>query len=534
MSPENEGASAFSRYLLWTFLLLVLGLALFLSIVIGKRVREVMLEKHYAFASLLSDNLNHQIYRRYTLPMLLFYGRIDLSIPAQYERLDQLIGQAIHGLNVQELNIFDHGLTVTYSTDRLLLGRKDKASSAAEQAMNAQDPIFRIEMGLPFWRAFFQLSPEKNSFVLCTTSPLRAENRLSAPEGRGPLLGVLEFRQDITKDMLEVLHFQWSIIGLTLLSCTLIFSLLVALLRRVERALAARVEEKDRLRAELHQHERLAGMGRVIAGIAHEIRNPLGIIRSSADLLLRRMKNLDEGSRGILRAINDETLRLSATVSDFLDYARPRAPNREPVDLGLALEQAAAFFKPELDRRNISLRWESPENNLFMVYGDKELLYRALYNVLSNAAQALGAGAVPGISQDPGLAPPRSEAGEIRMEIAYAAPPPPPPPPATKKKFSDLARRLLRGGSPSAPAGPAPESEREISISIRDNGPGFATPAPRSCLEPFFTTKAGGSGLGLAIVDSIIRSHQGRLELGNVPEAGGHGARVRIFLPPIK
>lgn len=498
-AAENRDAegpfSSIARYLAWVFLVLVVSLSIFLSFMIGQNAREVVLQKQYAFASLLADNLNHQIYRRFTLPTLLGFGRIALRQPVQYERLDQLVEQVIHGMNVQELTIYDVDGTVSYSTSVEKLGRTDLASDAVVRASRDHagerivDPIFLLDMDRTFWQLFFSPNLEPGSVILRTTHPLRMEGSLSASEeDSGPPMGVLEFTQDISADIQSVLRFQWSVIGITLVSCLLIFSLMIVFLQRAERALAIRVAEKEKLQEKLYQHEKLAGMGRVIAGIAHEIRNPLGIICSSAELLLRREKSMDEGSRGILQATYDEAHRLSKTVTDFLDYARPQTPRQDPVDVYSVVEQAVTFMKPEIDKHGIKLVNGANQAGLPKVLGDKDLLYRAVYNVLGNAVQSV-AQHYQGDDHH----------GRISVSVESS--------------------RLSNTG------------DDELSIVIRDNGGGFDLPDLSTYLDPFFTTRPGGSGLGLAIVNTIVSSHHGRLELFNVGEAEQRGGVVRIILP---
>lgn len=500
LGKEPDGPfGSIARYLAWVFLVLVLGLAIFLSYMIGQSARDVVLQKQYAFAGLLADNLNHQIYRRYTLPTLVGFGRIALRQPAQYERLDQLIEQVVHGMGVHELRIYDVDNTVVYSINREWLGREDLASPEVVMAIDATEPIFNLDMQKSFLRALSMPNLEEGSVILRTTYPLRAENRLSAPPDEGVVMGVLEFTQDITKDIQSVLRFQWSIIGITLVSCLMIFSLMIAFLQRAERALAARVSEKERLQEQLFQHEKLAGMGRVIAGIAHEIRNPLGIICSSTELLLRRSKDMDAGSRGILQASYDEAQRLSKTVTDFLDYARPQRPRQDEVDIAAVLEQSVAFMKPELDRHGINLSTSLCKSGKCMVLGDKGLLYRAVYNVLGNAVQS--------VSQKYA-----DEPGRCAIWVTVETP--------------------LVVGADGMPGGPS-SGTGELSIAVRDNGLGFDLEDLSTYLDPFFTTRKDGSGLGLAIVNSIISSHQGRLELSNVDDSEG-GAIVSIILPIIK
>ena len=136
-------------------------------------------------------------------------------------------------------------------------------------------------------------------------------------------MGALELTQDITSDYEQILLFQGVVVVTCLLSSVIMFALLLMLIQRAERVLADRMAKNRQLENELHSNEKLVSMGRVIASIAHEIRNPLGIIRSSAELLQRRMGKADAGTSRILQAIYDESVRLSQTVNDFLDYARP-------------------------------------------------------------------------------------------------------------------------------------------------------------------------------------------------------------------
>ena len=243
--------------------------------------------------------------------------------------------------------------------------------------------------------------------------------------------------------------------------------------------LMERMVRTRKLEAELHQNEKLASMGRVIASIAHEIRNPLGIIRSSAELLLRRMSPSgsalpsprEEADRRILSAVYDESCRLSQIVTDFLDYARPRMPRQDPVDMNALLSQALGFLEGEMHRVGVEyVRHTPPE---LYVRGDKDLLYRAVYNIIVNAYQAIG------------------HDGVIRIR-----------------------GRVLAGDI--------------VEIAFHDSGPGFPPEALPRLLDPFFTTKDNGTGLGLPIVSTIITSHGGRLELSN-PDGGG--AQVSIILP---
>ncbi|ABM27191.1 sensor histidine kinase [Nitratidesulfovibrio vulgaris] len=497
---------SFARALSWVSLVLILTSSIVLSVVISNNARETLLRKQQDFAILLAENLNHQIYRRFTLPTLIGFGRVALRQPVQYERLDQVIQSTIHGLHVARLRIYDHSKVVSYSSDRSELGRTDLAPPDTDEALQGDEPSFDIVPGISFWRVMFLLDQEPGSYMLRTIYPLRIENRQSSLDNDGAVMGVLEFTQDITGDLGTVMRFQWLIVLTSLVSSVVLFALLQMFIRRAERIFAERVQEKQRLERELHQHEKLASMGRVIASIAHEIRNPLGIIRSSAELLLKRAangggsggggnngsggisgsngsggsngsraSNGDAMSRRILEAIYDESMRLSQTVNDFLDYARPRKPREDAVEVGLVLDQVLTFLEPELERRGVTIARDTAAD--LWTTGDKDLLYRAFYNIMVNGVQAMDG------------------PGGITMQ------------------------------------GRALPDDGVVEVSFRDSGPGFDQNTRAKLLDPFFTTKENGTGLGLPIVNSIVTSHGGTLQLDNAPEGG---AIVTVRLPAVQ
>jgi signal transduction histidine kinase len=375
------------------------------------------------------------------------------------------------------LRIFGLDMEVTYSTDKQDLGKEDLAQPSILAASSGNDdPIFDIDAAMPYWKAFLSLSLEPRSFILRTSYPLRIENRLSSSGAESPLMGVLEFTRDITTDMENAIRFQQLILAVTLGSSSVMVVLLIFFIRRAERVISARIAAEQRLQLELLQHEKLAGMGRVIASIAHEIRNPLGIIRSSAELLLKRAATFqDKGTSRIIQAIFDEARRLSQTITDFLDYARPHPPKQAHVDVSAIIAHVMAFLEPELAKRHIHVERRGLAENSPAIMGDTDLLYRAFYNVMSNALQAM------------------DDNGGLTIELVVQDEPNP-----------------------------------EVRIVFHDSGPGFPTDTLTHILDPFFTTKDDGTGLGLPIVNSIVTSHGGSLAFENHPDGG---ALVTISLP---
>ncbi|WP_243357784.1 sensor histidine kinase [Fundidesulfovibrio terrae] len=296
------------------------------------------------------------------------------------------------------------------------------------------------------------------------------------------VIGALEFTQDITEDYQKLITFQRIIILSNLVSACILFFVLRMLIHRADRLSAQRLQEREVFEREMLQNEKLASMGRMVAGIAHEIRNPLGIIRSSSELLVSRQKDKDPLTAKILTAINEEAVRLSKTVGDFLDYARPRNLNLEPVDLALILDQALTFLEQKCRDQGVEVVRAYARG--IMVRADKDLLYRAVYNILVNALEAMAGQVQDAQARD-------GEEGGVRGQIIVQV---------TQDKD-----------------GPK--------LTIMDTGPGMPEEIRDKLLDPFFTTKQTGTGLGLAITANILRSHGAALTLGENPEGG---ARVDI------
>ncbi len=465
---ERGLSLSYARTLSWCSLAVVLLTSLALSFFISNSARQTLMQRQEEFATLLAKNLNNQIFQRFAVPTILEYGRIALRQEQQYQRLDSVVKSVIEGLPVDRLRVYDFSHVVAYSTDAGEIGKKGIAPLGLEKVLGGVTPKPVIHSQFPLWQVPFRLPLDPGVFQLRVLFPLRGDSyRIGS---QSPVLGVLELTQDITSDYVQVLVFQCIIVVMCLLSSAILFALLLVIIHRAERVLTERMQKNRQLEKEIQSTERLVSMGRVVASIAHEIRNPLGIIRSTAELLQRRADKVDKGTVRLLQAIYDESVRLSQTVNDFLDYARPRQPRQDPVELELVIDQILAFVEGEFGRSGVGLKKNFEED--LWVLGDKDLLYRAFYNVLANAQQALDMG------------------GTIDIHV-----------------FRRDDRAVL---------------------DFTDSGKGFDPETLPHLLEPFFTTKEGGTGLGLPIVKSIIESHGGTIELSNAEEGG---ARVEVTLP---
>jgi two-component system sensor histidine kinase HydH len=223
------------------------------------------------------------------------------------------------------------------------------------------------------------------------------------------------------------------------------------------------------------QNEKLAAIGRLAAGIAHEVRNPLGVIRSSAAMVQEGFAAGEDAWRAC-EFIREETIRLDGLTSKLLDFARPRPLRLESVSLEKAVAHALQLAAPELERRRIGVSLEGV-GEAPGLEADADLLAQLVLDLVVNAAEAAG------------------EAGRL----------------------------VLR----------AQAGHDDVVLEVADSGPGVALGAAEQIFEPFFTTKTRGTGLGLAMVARIVQAHGGSVEIaqGRGAGPGGAGACFRVRLP---
>jgi len=459
----------FVKFISWTLLVIILSFSLLLSIFISKYAEQTLLEKQEAFALLLAENVSHQLFTRFVIPTLVKYGTIRLRNPEQAAVMDQVIQSTIHSFNISSLRIYDPKGNIGYSLDKSEVGKDGDAKYMVTKTWDSEEFSAEILAKTSKIASLFRLKLEPGSMVLRAYYPLRAERSLTNI-AKNPIMGILEFNQDITDDYLSMLNFERLVIAFSLVTSLVLFFLVLTVLRRAERLSNRQLREKEKLIFELQQQEKLAGMGRMVAGVAHEIRNPLGIICSSSELILKKARKEESSHTRILEALHEEAKRLSRTVSEFLDYARPKRPAMLELDVGRILDQVSVFMEPECEKRGVVIDREYSDD--MSAHGDKDLLYRAFYNLVANAIQAMD--------------------GEGEISI-----------------------RAARG-------------EEGLHVTLHDTGPGFTPEHLDQVRDPFFTTKDQGTGLGLALVNTIFESHGIEMHLSNGQDGG---ARVDVIFP---
>jgi two-component system sensor histidine kinase HydH len=239
--------------------------------------------------------------------------------------------------------------------------------------------------------------------------------------------------------------------------------------RRAAEGLAAANRQLHEAEEAVRRSDRLAALGQLSAGLAHELRNPLGTIRASSEMLGRNLAAENEVAREVAGFISTEVDRANSLITRFLQFARPLEIRSERADLGQTLDRAVALVEREAPGIAIYRNY-APEIPPFPF--DAELLERVFYNLVLNAAQA---------SPVDGAVTVKARAAEGIAEVA-----------------------------------------------VIDRGAGIDPKHRDSIFNPFFTTKPEGVGLGLAIVSKIVDEHGGKIAVESEP---GKGSVFRVLLP---
>ncbi|MDY6910076.1 MAG: ATP-binding protein [Thermodesulfobacteriota bacterium] len=457
------------KYLSVSSLIVFLVGTFFLSWFLSHRARAILLKKSEQYALLVAENLNHQVFFEFTLPTLMTEGEIRLSREHQYTRLHRVVQNAIRGFAVQRVNIYDPEQVLTYSTSPDQLGKKMDLGEHFHRALRGES--VSILEGPE--TTFLGFAWRNEAWKLKTYLPMWEERPMSWKRGR--VLGVFEITQDISSDYETIHRFQVIIVSSVLIFVSLLFAALLIIGRRAEVILAARTRERLRLEEELHQAERLAALGEMIAGVSHEIRNPLGIIRSTAEILASKAEN--ERQARLAGIVVEEATRLNNIVTQFLDFARPKTLEPAACRIEEIIDRILEGFEPECQKRGIRVE-RSYQTGQYKLEADANLLYRALMNLVSNATQAM------------------PEGGVLRLESA-----------------------LVMTNSRSEPA---------VEVRVSDTGAGIPPEIRHKIFNPFFTTREKGTGLGLAIVRTIVDSHCGTLDVESEP---GRGTVFVLRLP---
>jgi signal transduction histidine kinase len=464
ISEERIKPFRLVKYFTFSGLVVIFLVTLILTILNTHWVKSMQRKKSEDYAHALIENLNHQVFLQFILPIGMKYGKVQLRNQEQFERMDNVVRSTLHSFKVEDLNIYSMNNTISYSFDEARIGVNAFGGTALEQAKSGRSSSKLVQRG-SFMEILLGFPKEVH---LVTFSPLRWEE----PLGRitDTVLGVVEVVQDLSEDYQTIFRIQI----LVVITCTVLmgalFVVLVFVVKRGESIIEQRAEERMRLKEQLSRVERMSAMGEMAAGISHEIRNPLGIIRSSAELLKKKVAKIDP-SNALPDIIVEEANRLNGIITDFINFARPRSPKLNPCRLDDVIEKTLTFLAPQIEGRGYTIE-RAYQNPIPEIMGDTPMLHQSLLNLFINAMQAMPNGGHIRV----GL---RAEAGRVRIEID-------------------------------------------------DAGQGIPAGLAEKIWDPFFTTKDKGTGLGLGIVKNIIEAHGGSICIANREP---QGARVAIELP---
>ncbi len=464
--PSEEKIKPFRlvKYFTFTSLIVIFSGAIILSVLNTHRARAMQREESEKYALLLIENLNHQIFLQFIIPVALKYGEIRLREKEQFEHMDKVVRSTLHGFKVEMVNIYDMKETVSYSFNNSLIGKQNYGGAAFKKALMGETVSKQVQVGniIEILLGF----PKESNII--TFAPLRAERPLSSIPG--PVLGVIEVVQDISEEYKTIFKFQTDVIITSTIVMTVLFLVLLFVVKRGEGIIQKRAQEKLRLEEALSRSKHMSSLGEMVSGISHEIRNPLGIIRSSAELLKKKVISFDP-SNTIPDIIVEESGRLNNIITDFLNFAKPKRPGFAKCHVEEILEKNIKYLSSQTEKQGYIIK-KHHDNHLQPIMADFDMLYQAFLNLLINSIQAMRKG------------------GTISIKISSV--------------------------------------KDAVMILIEDEGEGVPDNLTEKIWDPFFTTKEKGTGLGLVIVKNIIEAHMGIIELENRP---GGGVRVKVKLP---
>jgi signal transduction histidine kinase len=241
--------------------------------------------------------------------------------------------------------------------------------------------------------------------------------------------------------------------------------------RQKAEVIRSQLEALDAARTRLAQSEKLAALGQLAAAIAHEVRNPLGVIRSAAQSVAETLPAEDTAAQRSCSFITAEIDRLTNVTSTLLAFARPLHLAPRPVAVAALFDQALLLAGADLAAKRIDIERREAAD-LPPVLADPDLLSQVILGLLGNAGEVMPSG------------------GRVVLEASRAG--------------------------------------EHVEIAVADSGPGVPADLRSRIFEPFFTTRARGTGLGLAVARHIMQAHGGSIDVGD--NAGG-GARFRLSVP---
>lgn len=460
---RSDGPFRLLKYFILSGFVVIAIVTVVLAGFLYTRSVDTLVKSAENYARLLAENLNYNIFIGFYSPLKARGVPMDLKKWDQFGALDSLIKDFTYGLKIQRIKIVDRQRKIVYSTEYDLIGKYEPEDSPLEEVFSGKS-VTRVRQQEVIESSW------QSSFLADTYYPLRewTGNYWML----GVIYGVIEITQDVT-DQYRVV--QRSIVVIMVVAVGLmvfLFVMLTLIVRRGERILLERAKRQKLLEEQLQQSEKLASIGQMVAILAHEIRNPLGIIKSSAEVLVKKENPDQYRIKKLCEVIVEEATRLSNVLSDFLEFARPKLPQLRPTSMHDLLQRVQRNLEHELKARDITWTIEHPDSYDLIFSADPDLLYQAFLNIAINAFAAMESG------------------GAMKVSMGADA--------------------------------------DTIWVDFLDSGRGIKEEHLGKIFTPFFTTHQMGTGLGLSVVHNIVTAHGGQVE---VTSEYGNWTRFRVLLP---
>ena len=481
----------------------VIGIVSFVVGEVFSRIeKNDLIERSEKYAGYIVNHINLEMYEAFFVPSMDKYGYIDLeNNKEQFNSLDKIIKSNIYGFNLRKIYLFDMNGQIVYSNISehvgyiLERGENLQLDSAIKSvpASALQEPGMKDSKG-----------------VLVDESMLESYYPVYEYNGgivnREKQTGVMEIYQNMKELDIQIARAHKKAVIITGSSMGLLFLILLLIIKKASNVIRLKtdqlVEARDNLeenvvertkeikqtyerlqetQKRLSRSEKLAGIGTLAAGVAHEINNPLASVAGCAEGLMNRMDSVDFKSKDdeevfpdYLKTIYDETYRCKAIISKLLDFSRRQVPVFGEVDMNALIANVVKLIgrQKELKKLSIELNY-SPVS--VTIYGDVNQLQQVFLNMILNAIDATADG------------------GKIKI---------------TTTGVDDYAQ-----------------------IIFEDTGCGIVPEDLDKIFEPFFTTKSPGkgTGLGLSICYGIIEEHKGKISVSS--NGIGKGTAFTISLP---
>ena len=482
---------------------IVIGIVSFIVGEIFSRIeKNDLIERSENYAGYIVTNINHALYEEFFGPTISKYGYIDLeNNQDQFNRLGKVIKSNVYGLNLKKIYLFDMNGQIIYSNIPehvgYVLGRGENvqldSALKGTSASALQDPGMKDSKGVVI----------EESLLESYYPIYEYDNGILNKEKQ---VGVLEIYQNMKDLDIQITRAHRKAVIITGSSMGLLFLILMMIIKKASGVIRLKtnqlVEARDHLEEKVEERtqeikqtyerlqetqrrlsrsEKLAGIGTLAAGVAHEINNPLASVASCAEGLMNRMDNLDFKSKDdkevfpdYLKTICDEAYRCKSIISKLLDFSRRPEPVFGKVDIKGLVSDVVKMMGRQKERKRLDIELNFSSEPI-IIFGDSNQLKQVFLNMIFNAIDATRDG------------------GKIKISTIGN---------------DDCAQ-----------------------IMFEDTGCGIASENLDKIFEPFFTTKSPGkgTGLGLSICYGIVEDHKGKIFVNS--NGVGKGTTFTLTLP---